>query len=270
MPAKPRKSAPPATTGVRMELVPLEKLAPLRRNVRKGHRIHALAASIQQHGFGQAITVNETTGVTIAGNGRVKALAHLRRSSQPPPAGITVSPQNQWLVPTYFGRWTLEQETAVALALNGGLNHSLEGEWDTATIADLMAMAKPQDLEALNIHSQQAEQFSLDFAAPIEDPVINLDGLDRVASEDGLTTVRLKVPEQLAARARKVAARGVTANEILTYGLEKLDPEEEQQARPAQRRPGRAATAQVEQPPARAEAGTRPRNRPAKSRGRQR
>lgn len=244
-------------TDVRLSLAPLDQLVPLKKNVRKGHRVQALAASLKKHGFGQAITVNRTTGHTIAGNGRVKALAYLRRASAKPPAGITVGPRNQWLVPVYYGTWSIDEETAVALALNGGLNHSLEGEWDAATIADLMELAKPLDLEALNVHAQQAEQFTLDYETPLEEPVINLDGLQRVAIEEGLTTVRLKVSEPLAGRVGQLVARGVTAAEILTHGLETLERKHEDV--PHERRRRRAAAAQVEQPPVARQ--TRPRKK---------
>lgn len=250
-------------------LVPLEQLQPLPKNVRRSHRVHALAKSIQTHGFGQAVTVNRRTGHTIAGNGRLKALAHLKRASQKPPAGVAVSAKNEWLVPVLYGYWKAEDEPTVALALNGGLNHSLEGDWDAATIAELIDLAKPMDLEALNVPAQTAEQFALDFVTPIEEPVINLDGIERVSVPDALCTVRLQVSEQLAARARKLAKRGVTAVEILTHGIDKLDPPEDSDA-PAHRQRGRKATAQVEQPAARKQNRASPKRDPANARGRKR
>jgi hypothetical protein len=263
----PTKSKSPEAE-IRLALVPLDQLAPLKRNVRKSHRVHALAASMKMHGFGQAITVNRTTGHTIAGNGRVKALAHLRRASAAPPPGITIGPRNQWMVPVYFGTWTVEAETAVALALNGGLNHSLEGEWDAATIAELMEMAKPPELEALNVPAQQAEQYTLDFETPLEEPVINLEGLDRVAIDEGLTTVRLKCTERMAARVAELVARGVTAAEILTHGLETL--ERKHHDVPHERRRRSQAAAQVEQHAPGAQARARPkgdRRKPARRQG---
>jgi len=223
--------------------VPLADLLPMptARNPRGGHRIGPLAASIRQHGFGQAVTVNRTTGRVLAGNGRMKAIGAMHRHGEPAPVGITLDDAGRWLVPTLYGDWPEADEGRVALALNGGLAGSLEGGWNDQAIADLLRQAAALDLDALGIGDAQAAQFIADHDAPTVPPQINLEGLESLPEAAGQSTVRLVVTEDLAGRVRRLSARGVPAEEILTRGIDRIEAADRKASPPAAKKTRRAA-----------------------------
>jgi len=190
-------------------------------NPRGGHRVTSLVRSILAHGFGAAVTVNETTGHTLAGNGRLKALRKIKKDGHPPPAGVEKDGK-AWTVPAVFGTWPAEEERRVALALNGGLNGSLEGALDGDEVADILNAANAAAVSALGITENDAAQFLNDHATPYLEPQINLTGLDRAPdaeAADDKTTLKLLLPHDLAAEARQLLIDGLAAVQLITDGL---------------------------------------------------
>jgi len=169
----------------------------LQANPRSTHRLKALAASLRRHGFGAALTLNATTGHVLAGNGRTRALRRMKRAGDPAPDGVTVEgkgKRTRWKVPALWGTWPEAQEAEVALALNGGVDGSLEGDLDRDLVAHLLETSTEAARDALGLSSAQAQQYTLDHAAPVLPPQINLDGLARTAAAEDTTptnTVKL-------------------------------------------------------------------------------
>lgn len=204
-----------------LRTIPLGKAKKMPGNPRGTHRTAALCASIRRYGFGQPVTVNETTGHVIAGNGRIAALRKMHRDGEPPPAGIEARGK-VWHVPAYFGKWSTAAEAEAALALNGGADGSLEGELDAATVADILEQADQAAREALGLSDHQAEQILTDFATPTAEPQINLDGLERSAGatrNSDTSTIHLVLPLDLAEEARAALRLGTTAADLIRFGL---------------------------------------------------
>lgn len=219
---RPQKTlpAPPAPMGA-VEYIRLDSLAEMPGNPRGSHRITKLRASLRAHGLASALTVNRATGHVIAGNGRLSALRAMHRAGEPAPDGITTDAAhpNVWFVPVIHGNWDRATEQRVALALNGGPGHSLEGEWDETTIAQILEGSSESDLEALGVEMRQAEQLLADYSEPMIPPVINLDNLERAPGDNAeFVTLRLNISETLARTARRLIASGLTGDQLLTLG----------------------------------------------------
>lgn len=202
-------------------LVQLEKARPMPGNPRTAHRVGALVASLRRYGFGQPVTINQTTGHVIAGNGRLQALRKMKAAGEPPPEGITARGKS-WHVPAYFGQWSTAAEAEAALALNGGADGSLEGDLDAQTVAQILEQADQAAREALGLSEAQADQILLDFSTPTVAPQINLDGLERSAGavrNSETSTIHLVLPLDLAEEARAALRLGTTAEDLIRWGL---------------------------------------------------
>ena len=222
---KRAKSPRPDSVKTELEWAELGALTLPKRNPRGSHRLGPVSESIRKHGFGQAITINRTTGNVVAGKGRVRALRRMKRAGEPAPGGIRTEGR-AWLVPALVGSWPTDREALLDLALNGGLHGSLEGDLDARVVAEILKAADEADRLALGITEPQADQYQRDQEVPHIPPAINLDGLDRTEAAslvDRQTTVRLVIPPKLAERARALVRDGVTAAELLTRGVDALE-----------------------------------------------
>jgi len=208
-----------------LELVDISKAKLMKNNPRKSHKIAALARSLRQYGFGQALTLNRTTGQVIAGNGRIRVLRKMKRDGEPAPAGVTVDGK-RWLVPAMFGDWTEEEQGHVGTALNGGVNGSLEGDLDAEILALQLEQADDATREATGLSDEQVAQYLADFAAPYIEPQVSLEAIERTTAAAAAATeraVKLLVPEPLAKRARKIITKGTPAAELLLRGVENAE-----------------------------------------------
>lgn len=251
------------------------KFLPRGKNPRRRHKLAALRATMADNGFGQPITVNDTTGHTVAGEGRVRALRAMKTAGQPPPGGIRTE-KKTWLIPAYVGQWPADREPALALALNGGPDHALEGELDRDTVAAILAAEQDQDrLAALALTDDQAEQYQADTLEEVLPPALDLEAegietLEDVREDTGPTLVflRLHLPEPLALRFRRVVTAETPAEAIITAGLDALEtPQRGPKKKPA------ADDAHQGPPPAKSRTASKPAKkrsaRPGNRKGRQ-
>jgi len=234
----------------------IRKARKLPKNPRKTHRIGPLCAQIRRNGFGSAVTVNTTTGHTLAGNGRIAALRKMKRAGEPPPPGVVVEGK-AWTVAAVFGTWPEDRERDVATALNGGVSGSLEGDLDQGLIADFLEGATDEAREALGLSPAQADQIVTDHAEPLVEPQINLDGLHRTeaAKADNaakLVSLKLLIPAALANRARQAMLAGLSPADLLQHGL----PDDAK----TERKTGKAATKKAKRRPAKRKGKTGPKN----------
>jgi hypothetical protein len=104
---------------LRIEYLPLSELQAAPRNP-KGHDEQGIAASINRHGFVEAVIIDGRTGRLVGGHGRVDDLAARKARGDHPPARVTVSEDGEWLVPTSLGWASDSDEDAehLLLALN--------------------------------------------------------------------------------------------------------------------------------------------------------
>lgn len=106
----------------------------------KGHDINGLIGSFRRFGFVAPPTIDEKTGLMVAGHGRCEALAQLRDSKFPVPEGIGVGPDGEWMVPVVRGVSfrTDRERDAYVIADN---QHVIAGGWDmdklTAMLTDI-------------------------------------------------------------------------------------------------------------------------------------
>ncbi|HET9656658.1 MAG TPA: hypothetical protein VFP72_14985 [Kineosporiaceae bacterium] len=100
----------------------------------KCHDIPGIIASLVEHGFIDSPIVDERTARLVGGHGRIEALVEMRAHGDPPPEGLLVDNDGEWLIPVYRG-WS-SRSTAHAKAVNILLNRLTEaGGWDNSVLA---------------------------------------------------------------------------------------------------------------------------------------
>lgn len=102
------KPAPKAGTR-RLDMVDVDELVAAIRNP-KLHDLDGIAASMLAFGYADTVVLDERTGRTISGHGRVEAVQRLRDKGEDPPDGITVKGKT-WLIPVNRG-WASEHDAA--------------------------------------------------------------------------------------------------------------------------------------------------------------
>ena len=80
----------------------LSDLTPADRNP-KAHDLPSLVGSLRRHGWVAPAILDERTGKLIAGHGRREACIMIRQAGDPPPGGVFVDDDGDWLVPVLRG-----------------------------------------------------------------------------------------------------------------------------------------------------------------------
>jgi hypothetical protein len=122
----------------RIELLPLAQLLSMAHKKNpKEHDLEALAGSFGRFGFIQPPLLDEASSVLVAGHGRCEALELLEKKGSPPPAGIEVAPNGEWLVPTVRGvSFANDRERdAYVIADN---QHVMNGGWRFEMLTSLL------------------------------------------------------------------------------------------------------------------------------------
>ena len=120
---------------VRIEYMPLSALKAWPRNP-KEHDLGLLHTSMDRFGFVNPIIINESTGVILAGHGRLDTLAQKQKDGQPLPERCKEGAEGEWLVPVIRGIELPERE-AEAYAISD--NRSTEsGGWDEALLTKVL------------------------------------------------------------------------------------------------------------------------------------
>jgi len=113
-----------------------ELLGRKRPNNPKGHDEDAIQESVLRNGFITPPVVNDADELLLEGHGRVDVLRALRESGAPPPAGIRVAADGDWLVPTIHGA---HLSPADAWAFVIAANRTVElGGWDPKGLAQVL------------------------------------------------------------------------------------------------------------------------------------
>lgn len=117
--------------GMQIEYIRLDAVEHLPDNP-KDHDLGAIAVSIEKFGFADPIAINPLTGHDFDGNGRLDTLRQMKLSwrKPQPPRNIRVDSDGMWLFPAVMVEVPIDQEAALALALNrtnelGGWNQKI-------------------------------------------------------------------------------------------------------------------------------------------------
>lgn len=122
----------------RIEYIRLHDLASAtaRRNP-KQHSLPDMIQSVTDHGFIDAVILDERTNTLISGHGRVATLIDMRTNGDPTPDGVGIDEDGEWLVPVQRG-WASRSDTHAEAAIIG-LNRLVEaGGWDDKLLAEIL------------------------------------------------------------------------------------------------------------------------------------
>lgn len=121
----------PVTTRRAVRTVPLDEFTPHPENP-KAHDLDAIITSIRRFGFADPVVVDQRTGLTVSGHGRIEALQVMRDRGDPAPDGV-----EGWKVPTYTGWASADDDDARGMIV--ALNRLTEtGGWDDQALAGLL------------------------------------------------------------------------------------------------------------------------------------
>ena len=118
----------------------------------KIHDIEQLCNSLRRYGIQELPKVDKNLGAIVAGNGRIRALAKLKKMEEAPPRGVEVSENGEWLIPILFGV-DLEDEKEAQSYLLDSNSLSLAGftPEEIAKLFDDSYVGLLQDLENLPV-----------------------------------------------------------------------------------------------------------------------
>lgn len=136
-------SGPSKAESLRVEYVPLSKLAGAKRNP-KDHDIGAMIQSLQRFGFVAPGVVNEATGRMVVGHGRAEALGRMKADGFPAPKRIKVE-GGEWLIPIIRGISFASDADAEAYLLADNRLSEIGG-WDHGVLPDVLRDLAEADL----------------------------------------------------------------------------------------------------------------------------
>lgn len=166
--AMAKKKAKAATHS--LELVPLSSLQVHVGNP-KDHDLGAIVASFRRFGFTLPLLENDSTGVLLAGHGRVEALSCMAARDEAPPRNIVVV-DGEWLVPVIRGNELEEGEHEAYMVADNRLVEL--GGWNDAKLAPMLQtiQATAAGLEAVGFDDEDLAKL-LEEAANQELPPVN-------------------------------------------------------------------------------------------------
>lgn len=116
-----------------IEYVPLDEIKVARWNP-KEHDAQLIADSIGEHGFVNAMVVDERTGELVAGHGRRDDLLARRAAGDEPPEGVTLADNGAWLVPVQRGWRSRSKRQAEKYLVADNATTAAAG-WDAVALA---------------------------------------------------------------------------------------------------------------------------------------
>ena len=160
-----RKKVEDASSGIRIEYVPLEDVKKWDRNPRQ-HDDAAIERSLKRYGFINPPILDEKTGKLVAGHGRIGALESLRDAGEKPPERIQIGAGGRWLVPVVRGiSFSNASEAESYLIADNRLSEL--GGWDMDSLREILTDLTDDgtDLDAIG-WSESAIDRLLEDVAP--------------------------------------------------------------------------------------------------------
>lgn len=120
-----------------IEYMRLDELVPAERNP-KTHDLPGNVASLTRYGaIGALGVLDERTSRMVGGHGRREALIHMKAQGDPPPGGIVLDEDGEWMLPVERG-WGSRSDAeadAVIVALN---QLTTAGGWHMVSLAQVL------------------------------------------------------------------------------------------------------------------------------------
>lgn len=116
-----------------IEYVPLDSIKVAKWNP-KQHEAQLIADSISEHGFVNAMVLDDRTGELVAGHGRRDELLRARAAGEDPPEGVTLGDDDTWLVPVQRG-WRSKSKRQAEKYLVADNATTAAGGWDNVALA---------------------------------------------------------------------------------------------------------------------------------------
>lgn len=131
------------TTARTIRYVPLDDLRGNPANP-KGHDDALIAESMDRFGYVEPQTMDDRTGMLIAGHGRLERLIARRDAGEPAPEGIRVR-GSKWLVPVVFG-WSSTDDAEALAYLVASNESTIAGGWNYPTLGAALEQVRETDL----------------------------------------------------------------------------------------------------------------------------
>jgi hypothetical protein len=166
-----------------LRLVPLDALALWAGNPKR-HDLQQLMESIRKYGLKVVPRyeprLNGGEGAIVAGNGRVLALREMKDAGEPPPRGILVDDEGQWLVPVLYGVNAATEHEAQAFGID---DNALTLGGSALGVEDLLRLFDETALEALLRDAPDAGELLVSLSAADVDALLAPD-FQPVEAED--------------------------------------------------------------------------------------
>lgn len=150
----PRADPPPPLDGLRLDYMPVDDLAPAKRNP-KTHDNLTITGSVSRFGYVEPIVLDERTHRLVAGHGRREALLAMRQANEDPPQGIRLGEDGRWLVPVVRG-WASKSDAEAEAYLLVSNQATIAAGWDDLALAKMLQDLSVQtDVEGLGWDEDQ-------------------------------------------------------------------------------------------------------------------
>jgi hypothetical protein len=128
----------------------------------KGHDLGAIIQSYKIHGYVELGTIDDRTGLFLAGHGRTEALAMMKKQRLSPPEYIR-NGGSDWFVPVITGYESKNDTQALAyLAASNKL--TIAGGWDEVMLAEMLQeLANNDALEASGFDGDELDDLLRDL-----------------------------------------------------------------------------------------------------------
>lgn len=150
--------------------IPLDDLIEASRNPRT-HDLAGIIAGLRSHGLVEPLIRDQRTGRLVGGHGRTEALRVMRSAGEPPPDGVTTTPDGRWVVPVVDGWASVDDAHAEAILVS--LNQlSIAAGWDPEGLVDLLVTIPGVDVDvaALGFGDLNLDEIADTLGVVIGDP----------------------------------------------------------------------------------------------------
>lgn len=141
-----------------LDYLPLDGIVRAARNP-KAHDSQGIRRSLVRFGFTSPLLLDERTGRLVAGHGRLDVLIVLREQGDPPPSGVRVGADGEWLAPVMRG-WSSRDDAHANAYLIADNRLTELGGWDSPLLLEVLADASAIDglLEATGFTAADLER----------------------------------------------------------------------------------------------------------------